>query len=144
MREDKPMKVFFDSNVIIDALTNREGSVEASKRLVYAAAVGQIEGVMASKQMTDIYYVLRKYVADDRIRRDLIETLLQSFEILSIDKDLLVRSLASEVPDYEDAVIAESARRVGASFIVTSDEKGFAGCGVSVKTPAEAASSLGI
>ena len=138
------MKYFFDSNVIVDALTDRAGSVEEERRLLYAATVGEIEGIMSAKQMTDIYYVLRKHISDDKARRDLISILLQGFQIVSADKVILSLSLLSRVADYEDAVIAESAKQCGADCIITNDVRGFRNSGIDAKTPQEVASFLGI
>ena len=138
------MKCFFDSNVIIDALTNRIGVVEDERRLLYAATVGEIQGVMSAKQLTDIYYVLRKYMPDDKKRRELISILLQGFEIIPADKSLLSAALSSGVLDYEDAIIAISAKKAGAAFIITNDTKGFLQSDVEVKTPKEAIALLRI
>lgn len=138
------MKCFFDSNVIIDALTNRIGVVEDERRLLYAATVGEMEGFMSAKQLTDIYYELRKYMPDDKKRRELISILLQGFEIIPADKSLLSAALPSNVSDYEDAFIAISAKKAGADFIITNDTKGFLQSEVEAKTPKEAIALLGI
>lgn len=129
------MKVFFDSNVIIDALSRREGSVEAERRLLYAAVSGELEGVISAKQITDIYYVLRKYINDDRVRRDLLSILLNGLIVICADKALLVNSLKSTISDYEDAVIVDSAAFADASYIVTKDIKGFSKSSIPPITP---------
>ena len=54
------MKVLFDSNVIIDSISNRKDN-EAAKELLLMATSTEIEGYLCAKQITDIYYVLRKY-----------------------------------------------------------------------------------
>lgn len=138
------MKCFFDSNVIIDALTNREGTVDAERHLLYSAALGQINGIMCAKQMTDIYYALRKYVAEDHVRRELLSVIMEAFGILRTDKTLLSLGLYSKMSDFEDAVIVESAKMAGATLIITNDVKGFRDSGIDVKTPTEALAFLGI
>ena len=132
------MKYFFDSNVIVDAFTEREGSVEAERNLLYAAVIGMIKGVVSSKQMTDIYYILRKYVSDDKNRREILSILMKGLEIVPVDKELLEAALISPVPDYEDAVIVECAKRSNSSIIVTNDKTGFKNSGLDINSPSDA------
>lgn len=132
------MKYFFDSNVIVDAFTEREGSVETERNLLYAAVIGMIEGVVSSKQMTDIYYILRKYVSDDKNRREILSILMKGLEIVPVDKELLEAALISPVPDYEDAVIVECAKRSNSSMIVTNDKTGFKNSGLDINSPSDA------
>ena len=132
------MKYFFDSNVIVNAFTDREGAVEAEKNLLYAAIIGMIEGVASSKQMTDIYYILRKYVSDDKERREILSILMNGLEIVPVDKELLEVALMSPVPDYEDAIIVECAKRSNSSMIVTNDKTGFKNSGLDINNPSDA------
>lgn len=138
------MKVFFDSNVIIDALTRREGAVEEERDLLYAAMAGKIDGILSAKQLTDIYYVLRKYIKEDETRRDLLSILIQGLEIVPVDRQLLTCALGSNVPDYEDALIAECAKVASVDFIVTNDTKGFKDAGITTILPNEAIKRIGV
>lgn len=138
------MKVFFDSNVIIDALTNREGAVDCERKLLYAATVGEIEGVVSAKQMTDIYYVLRKYISSDPARRDLLSILLNGLQILPLDKAILSEALKSPIPDYEDAVIGICASACNAAAIVSNDKEGFDNSQIKAVSPQELAKRLGL
>ena len=138
------MRCFFDSNVVIDALSGRKGSVESERKLLYAAAVGEIDGILSAKQMTDIYYVLRKHIPDDSTRRGLISTLVEGFEIVPVDKSILKTALASDIPDFEDAVIDSCAASAKADVIVTKDKDGFALGTVRSVSPERIAEELGI
>ena len=62
-------KYFFDSNVIIDAFSSREGSTFYSRDLLRRVASGEIKGCLCSKQITDIFYVLRKYIPSAQERK---------------------------------------------------------------------------
>lgn len=138
------MKYFFDSNVIIDALTNREGAVEDERKLLYSATVGEIQGVIAAKQITDIYYVLRKYVPSDSARRDLLSILLEGFEVIPVNKDILKKALESDVSDYEDALIDACAEISGATAIVSNDKKGFINGKIKAVSPEEALATISL
>lgn len=138
------MVVFFDSNVIIDAMSDREGAVMDERRLLLSAVEGAFVGTIASKQITDIYYCLRKYVPEEERRRGFLDVLLHGLNVAFVDRDDLLKAMELGLQDYEDAVIAIVAKRMKADFIVTNNGKDFLGCGVPVKTPAEAAKELGI
>ena len=51
--ENSPIKVFVDTNVIIDALTLRDYEYKPSKALLYNITEGRIKGYICSKQITD-------------------------------------------------------------------------------------------
>ncbi len=138
------MRAFFDNNIIIDALSEREGAQKIERSLLYGAVVGKFQGLLASKQLTDIYYVLRRYIPNDVKRRELLAILLVGFEVIPTEKELLLSALDSPIPDFEDAVIAGCAEAGRADFIVTNDAHGFSSCPIPVKTPEEAAKVLGI
>jgi len=94
--------------------------------------------------MTDIYYVLRKFIQDDFARRDLISLLINSLEVLPLDVGILKQAISSKVLDYEDAVIDECALASGADVIVTNDKHGFDMGKVKPVSPVELVEQLGI
>ena len=138
------MKLFFDSNVIIDALTNREGAVEEARKLLYSATAGEIEGVVSAKQMTDVYYVLRRYIPEHSVRRDIISLLIEGFAILPVDKDVLQKALESVVPDYEDAVICACAEIASVDAIISNDKEVYKNGQIKAISPGEAVKQLGL
>ena len=138
------MKLFFDSNVIIDALTNREGAVEEARKLLYSATAGEIEGVVSAKQMTDVYYVLRRYIPEHSVRRDIISLLIEGFAILPVDKDVLQKALESVVPDYEDAVICACAEIASVDAIISNDKEIYKNGQIKAISPGEAVKQLGL
>ena len=52
--ENNNIKVFVDTNVIIDALTLRDYEYKPSKALLYNITEGKVKGYICSKQITDI------------------------------------------------------------------------------------------
>ena len=119
------MKVMFDSNVIIDALTERDINYKAARQLIRYAASGKIKGYITAKQITDIYYVVRKYYSREEQRKALIKTILNTFEVLPTLKSDIAYCLNSQINDLEDALIDEvcSANCIG--YLVTNNEKDF-------------------
>jgi predicted nucleic acid-binding protein len=73
---------------------------------------------------------------------EVVSDLLPILEIVPVEKDDLVRALALGLRDFEDGVQAACAAKAGADFIVTRDEKDFAGVAVPVTSPESAVRRL--
>lgn len=133
----KEIKYLFDTNVIIDALSRRDSTNIHSRDLLRGVASGRIKGFLCSKQITDIYYVLRKYIPSNEDRKRIISVLLQSFEILPLLKNQLTYCLNLPFEDYEDAVIYEVAKINCIDKIITSNTKDFVVGKIMTLTPDE-------
>ncbi len=118
------MKVLFDSNVIIDAITMRDNSNKGSVDLYLRAVSGEISGYLVSKQITDIAYVLRKYVDKSRIR-SFVLFLCRSFIILPFAREDIEKSTMIEVKDFEDDILIHMAQVNGMDCIVTNNLRNF-------------------
>jgi predicted nucleic acid-binding protein len=73
------MKVLFDSNVIVDAFSKREGSNVDARSLCLLVAGDAIDGFLCSKQITDFHYVLRRYIPSEEDRTKVMKILMDSF-----------------------------------------------------------------
>ena len=118
------MKVVFDTNVVLDFLLDRQPHSENAFRLLDYVARAEITGAIAATSFTTIWYILRKSIPPDR-RTEYFLKLLALFEIAAVDKTVIVGALGLGFTDFEDAVLHETARMVGADVIVTRDESGF-------------------
>ena len=131
------MKVLFDTNVIIDAFTCRGNEYKHARELVLKAVDEEFQGYISSKQVTDIYYILRKYYQSEEQRRFAIKTIMSSFTVLPLLPSDLNYSITNEMIDYEDAVIYETAKVNMVNSIVTSDTKHFKNTKAFIYTPKE-------
>ena len=113
------MKVYFDTNIVIDILKRREPHYENSNGIFMLAVDEKIDGIIGTSAITDIYYLLGKQYTDKKITISVI------FDILEIIKP--VNTLVSDIfhavelgfLDFEDAVIVAIAQREKADYIVT-------------------------
>lgn len=135
MKGDKSF--LFDTNVIIDALSGRTGDNKKTRDLLRRVLTKDIKGYLVSKQITDIYYVLRRYIPDDSERRKVISVLLDVFEILPLIKGELTYSLSLPFNDYEDAIIYETAKINCVNAIVTNNMKDFSNSKILIMSPNE-------
>ena len=123
--ENSKPKVFFDTNVIIDDFNLRDINYKASYHLFMLAVDNKINGYVCTKQITDIYYILRKYVSDDAIRKNMVNDICESLKMLPLLPSDLLLSFKSNLKDYEDAVLDEVAKVNCINFFVTHNKKDF-------------------
>lgn len=131
------IKVFFDTNVIIDAFSSRDYDYRDSQRLVVKVINKEIDGYISSKQIADIYYVLRKYVPNEEIKRQIIKDIVESFNVLPLLPSDVSISLKSDIPDFEDAVLEEAVSVNRIPFLVTHNTKHFEKARAMVFSPSD-------
>lgn len=131
------MKAVVDTCVILDVLQHREPFFEDSLRVLHAASNKDFICALTAKSITDIYYILRRSLHDENEARKNIQKLFTLFEIadtFALDCEL---ALSSQTNDYEDAVMIETARRIGADHIITRNQKDYTNSKVPVCSPKE-------
>lgn len=116
----EPLKVVFDTNVLLDSILNRPGRQNALK-LIMAVSEEKIMGIITANSITDIYYLARKGIGD-RAAREAILDLLSIFDIVPVDGEACSMALNEPMTDYEDAILAVCAAREGADYIATGDQ----------------------
>ena len=119
------MKALIDTCVIVDILQNREPFCHAATDILFAVSGRKCTGMLTAKTVTDIYYLLRRSIHEEKAVRRLIRTLFSLFEIrdtFSADCEL---ALDSPMPDYENAIMVQTAARSGADCIVTRNLKDY-------------------
>ena len=116
------IKVVFDTNVVLNAAMGRSGYEEAQE-LIQAVISGEISGIVTANSLTDIHFIVRKKVGEEKARI-VIYNVLSLFDIAPVDGDVCLTALSAPMSDYEDAVLAVCASKEGADYIATND-KGF-------------------
>lgn len=131
------MVLFIDTNVLIDFLAKRDSFQSAIDKVFELILTGQAKGFVASHSITNIWYILRKDFSSEE-RRELLLALLMYFDVVSLDKELLIQGLyRNDFSDYEDCLQEECAYSAKADYIVTRNKKDFSRSRISVVTPEE-------
>lgn len=130
------MNVLFDTNVILDVLLEREPFIDTASKLFALVDNGRIKGSICATTVTTIFYIAAKDFGSRRAR-DQVHGLLGLFEIAPVDRDVLDGALDVDFSDYEDAVLHEAARAVGATAIVTRDRRDFVNSAIPALDPQE-------
>lgn len=129
------MKVLIDTCVVIDALQNRYPHCETAKQIFLLLASGTFEGFLTSKSICDINYIIRKYTHNEEETRKIIENITELFSILDTKEDEVRKALLSEISDYEDAIMCETALTNEIDYIITRNTKDFSNSPVSTLLP---------
>lgn len=129
------MRILVDTNIIIDALTGREPFREAAEQVFLIAANRAEDMYIAASSVTDIYYLVRKHLHSTEQSKDVMSKLFELFYILDVTSGDCMDALASEMKDYEDAVITCCAYRSQVDYIVTRNIKDYAASKVRAISP---------
>jgi len=131
------MKAYIDSNIIIDVLQNREPFFKESYQIIRLGLEGRIETLVSASDITNVYYIVRKFIHDPVITREKIHLLSNFVNICACTPEDVNKALVLFMPDFEDAVIAAAAKREKADYIITRNTDDFADSPVPAISPSQ-------
>lgn len=137
-------RLFFDTNVLLDHLLDREPFADDAADLWSMAERHQLEGCIAAIGFNFVYYIVR-HEADERAARRAITGLRDVFEIVEVDRQIINQAIDAGRHlggDFEDAIQHACAVRCGATHLVTRDAAGFKRADVAVVSPSTYLASL--
>ena len=129
------MRVLLDTNLFLDVIEERKEFFDHSSMVVLFAT--EYEGFIAATSITDIYYIEHKRNHNQEKTKKIMEKLLGVFDVLDVTDEDCRNALRDGMNDYEDAIIAESARRNDIDCIVTRNAKDFKNSRIPIYTPVE-------
>ena len=131
------MKVFFDTNILIDVLANRQPFYENSVALWTLSERRTITGLVSVLTFTNTFYIVRR-LKDLKTARRALTLIRDAFIPVACDGEIINRAIASRFGDFEDAVQYLSATHIGADCLVSRNVSHFPGSSdCPVLTPAE-------
>jgi len=128
-------RLFFDTNVLLDHLLDREPFANDATELWSMAERRQVVGCISAVSFNFVYYIVR-HQANERAARRALRGLRDVFEIIEVDAQIIHQAIDSAFPDFEDAIQHACAVRAGATCLVTRDVAGFRKSEVPVVSPA--------
>ena len=130
------MKLFLDTNIVIDVIANRKPFVEDSRIILNLCETGQAEGIISTLTLCTISYVLRQFATPGMMRTKLRD-LRNMLTPIDLSVSLLDKAIASSITDFEDAVQFYTAAYSDADVIITRNIKHFPQDNIPVLTPTE-------
>jgi predicted nucleic acid-binding protein len=130
------MKVFLDTDVLLDVLTRREPHSIAASRIWSRVEARALEGYISAVSFNNAHYVIRR-AAGRLAAQEALKLLREVFRLVPLDEQILHRAIDSDSADFEDAIQFFSALRAGVEFLLTRNVRHFPAEPISVLTPQE-------
>jgi predicted nucleic acid-binding protein len=135
------MRVFVDTNVLLDVLARREPFYADAARIWSLAERGKIEALVSAISFNNIYYVVRR--ASNRKSADKALQLMRDvFTPVPLSVQILSQAIDAGFDDFEDAIQFHSAIHAEADCLVTRDADHFPATDLPVLAPAGFLASL--
>ena len=131
------MKALIDTNVIVDVIERRKPFFADSYAVIRLATEGKLDAVTPAGSIADAYYIIRKSGKSAIEAKDAIATLLQLVSACDTAATDVTAALTIGVSDFEDAILAATAKRERAEFIITRNERDFSRSPVPALSPTD-------
>lgn len=132
------LRVFFDTNALIDYVVASRPQHESVKKLIAAIAKNGDMPIILAASLKDVYYICCRHYGDEATARKAIRGLRAAFEVLNLSTKLIDMALDSDEPDFEDGLIRAAAESSGCSYIISRDVKAFRSSNCKRLSPIEA------
>ena len=134
------MRVYVDTNILIDFVCQRAPFAESANRLVALGYMGKVKLLTLSLSYVTAMYVAHKYEYNN-VRESLL-AIYNIIEIVDLEAKTVINMLSSDWADYEDSIQHQSALNAYADCIVTRNKKDFKASSLSVYSVEELFASL--
>ena len=124
-----------DTAVILDFFFDRKPFSDDAAKILSLCESREIKGFITSVILSNVYYLLRQTSTHEKVIEKLLQ-LVTITEVLSTDRDVIIKALNSNFKDFEDALQNYSAEMNGKiDLIVTRNIKDFKYSTLGVMTP---------
>lgn len=128
-------RILIDTDVILDFFFDRKPFSDNAAKVLALCESKAITGHITSVIISNVYYLLRQNAKHEKVV-DKLNQLISITEVLTTDKEAILRALNSPFKDFEDALQNFSAEMIGdIDVIVTQNTKDFKNSALGVMTP---------
>jgi len=129
------LKLFIDSDVVIDFFTDRDTHVSAASELFELNEQGQIKLYLSAVSVNNIYYIVRRFLGHKKTL-EVVTKLTEMTEIIGTTKNEILQALKNDFADFEDSIQYSSALTIkGLDAIITRNIKDYKNATIAVMTP---------
>ena len=126
-----------DSNVVLDVLLGRKEFYDNSKNVLNLCENKKVLVFVSASSITDIFYLVRRALRNTDETYKIIGPLLNIVGVLNVTDRDVQRAFLKHAKDFEDCLLAESAKSNNYVGIVTRDEKDFQEFDIKLYSPEE-------
>ena len=128
------MRVFLDTNILLDVLMNRPGFVADSEAAILRCEALGVGLFVAWHGLATAYYLLRRGRTEPEAMQE-VDRILAWARVAPAGEVEAQRARSLGFSDFEDAMQAASAEACGADWIITRDGTGFTSSPVPAISP---------
>ncbi|MBQ6750818.1 MAG: PIN domain-containing protein [Bacteroidaceae bacterium] len=127
------MRIFLDTNVVLDYLTSR-GDEKATGKIFDSIDSGENTGFISIGSFYTIIYLTERFLKDSSLKnpmrlarmREILSKLLESLEIAGHSReDLLIATNDLQFNDLEDSCQLQAAKASSCPCLITTNKKDF-------------------
>ena len=116
------MIVMLDTNIILDALMERQPFDIEAKKILQSASGNKFTCLFTANAATDIFYLYSR-ARDCKSAKAALYFLLTNYGVVSVSREDCLEALSLPIDDFEDALAVVCAQRANADYIITRDDK---------------------
>ena len=135
------MKLFWDTNVMLDLLGERDPFYISAAKIATLADKRKVKIIASSLSYATTSYFLTKFEGIEKTKEKLRKFKVIS-EICELDELIIDKGLNSEFSDFEDSLQYFSALRTECDILLTRNGKDFKKSKIPVMTPDEFLNSI--
>ena len=118
------MKLFIDTNVVLDLLQYREPWVHDTIVLFQLAKDKEVDLIVSDLTFVNVVYIAGKNVDKNTLKETLVK-LKKIVKVVSIGDAAIEQALKGDFIDFEDAAQYFAAKREQVDYILSRDKIGF-------------------
>ncbi len=130
------MKVLLDSNILLDIALKREPFAKEAFDIFSLIQRNKIQGFVSALTVSHLHYIINKNLSRSKAD-EFVKDVLTIFDVAPVDKEILVNAIEMNLPDFEDAIQLNSAKKVSLNVIITRNKKDFQSSEIPTLTPVE-------
>ena len=138
------MKVYVDTNILIDLVCSREEFLADARYLFSCGYTGKIRLVLSALSFVNTVYISRKYHFPVGDVKESLTRIASFIEVAGLTGDVVTWALSCDWPDYEDATQYQSALSANADCIVTRNKKDYSRSIIPVYSVTELREAIGL
>ncbi len=130
------LKLFIDSDIILDLLAKREPYYPYAAKLFTLIDRDEVKAYTSPIVIANIYYILRKLIPKENTLTNL-RKLKSLVKILNVDEKIIDLALNSNFKDFQDAIQYYTAINNDVKFIITRNKQDYKDSKIGIATAEE-------
>ncbi|MBL7127616.1 MAG: PIN domain-containing protein [Ignavibacteria bacterium] len=130
------IKIFIDSDIVLDLLAKREPYYIYAAKLFTLADKNKVQSFTSPIVFSNVHYILAK-LTSNALSLHSLRKLKTIVKVLLIDEKIIEQSLNSDFKDFEDAIQYYTAINSGIKFIITRNKTDYKKSKIAVCTADE-------